>query len=248
MPLIEVCVEGIDGAVTAAAAGADRVELCASLMEGGITPSVATIRRAVEAVPIPIHVMVRPRGRDFLYSPLEFETMLADVRAAADAGAAGVVFGCLNADGRIDEARMTALGRAAGPLATTCHRAFDLVPDVEEAVEALVRAGIGHVLTSGQRPSGVEGAGTIRRTVAAARGRLKVMACGELDAANIAGVLARTGADELHFAALRTISGGMTFRNLAVGMGEGAPEREFELVVTDADAVRATIAAVRAAG
>ena len=91
MPLIELCVEGIDGAIAAAEAGADRVELCASLIEGGITPSLGTIRAAVAAVPIPVMVMVRPRGGDFLYSDREFETMRADVQAIRDTGAAGVV-------------------------------------------------------------------------------------------------------------------------------------------------------------
>ncbi|TIS79918.1 MAG: copper homeostasis protein CutC, partial [Mesorhizobium sp.] len=115
-PLIELCVEGIDGLLAAQAAGADRVELCASLVEGGITPSLGTVRVALERATIPFHVIVRPRGGDFLYSEAEYQSMLADIGALRDLGVAGIVVGCLTADGAIDEARMSELVRAAGPL------------------------------------------------------------------------------------------------------------------------------------
>ena len=244
---IEICVEGIDGLVAAQQAGADRVELCASLVEGGLTPSLGTVRRALGVASIPFHVIIRPRGGDFLYSALEFDTMLDDVRAMRQLAVAGVVFGCLTADGRIDEARMRALVEAARPMATTCHRAFDMTVDYREAVEALVRAGVDRVLTSGQRDTARDGIDILKGTVAAAAGRLKIMACGALDAENIAGVLRDSGADELHFAALHTIASPMQFRNPHVGMGGPAIEREFELTLTDEAAVRATIAAARAA-
>jgi len=243
--LIEVCVEGIDGLVAAQQAGADRVELCASLAEGGITPSLGTVRAALAVANVPFHVIVRPRGGDFLYSEREFATMLDDVAALRDMAVAGVVVGCLTADGRIDEARMSALVSAAGPLAVTCHRAFDMTADIEEAIEALVRCGVGRVLTSGQRDTAVEGLDTLRRTVAVAAGRIKVMACGELDETTIARVLHESGADELHFAALRAAPSEMAWRNPHVGMGGDDRDREYRVTVTDADAVRRTIAAAR---
>jgi copper homeostasis protein len=247
LPLqIEICVEGIDSLVAAQQAGADRVELCASLLEGGITPSLGTVRQALAVATIPFHVIVRPRGGDFLYSDREFESMVEDVQALRDLGVAGVVVGCLTADGLIDEPRMRALVEAAGPLAVTCHRAFDMTRDPEEAVEALVRCGVGRALTSGQRDTALEGIDILARTVAAARGRLIVMVCGALDETNIAEVLGRTGAPEAHFAAPKVLPSGMTFRNPNVGMGGTAIEREFELTVTDRDAVRRTIAAARA--
>ena len=157
-----------------------------------------------------------------------------------------LVFGCLAADGTIEESRMAELTRRAGPLAVTCHRAFDMTRDPEEAIEALVRAGVDRVLTSGQRDTAVEGLAILRRTHEAARGRIKIMACGALDESNIAGVLEGSGADELHFAALHTVPSGMAFRNPNVGMGGTALEREFEVTLTDPDAVRRTIAAARA--
>ncbi len=244
---IEICVEGIDGLVAAQEAGADRVELCASLVEGGLTPSLGVVRESLKVATIPFHVIVRPRGGDFLYSALEFATMLDDIRALRELNIAGVVIGCLTADGRIDETRMTSLVEAAGPMSVTCHRAFDMTRDIDEAVEALVRCGIDRVLTSGQRDTGLEGADNLRRTVAAANGRLVVMACGALDDTNIAEVLTRSGAPEAHFAAGKVIPSSMTYRNPNVGMGGTAIEREFELSITDIDFVRRTIAAAHQA-
>lgn len=245
--LIEICVEGIDGLVAAQSAGADRVELCASLLEGGLTPSLGVVRQALQVATVPFHVIVRPRGGDFLYSALEYAAMLDDVRACRDLGVAGVVFGCLTADGRIDEDRMAELTAAARPLKVTCHRAFDMTRDPIEAIEALVRCGVDRVLTSGQRDTGLDGMGVLRQAHDAARGRIRIMACGALDDTNIAAVLAGSNADELHFAALHTVPGKMAFRNPHVGMGGTTLEREYQLTLTDPEAVRRTIAAARAA-
>ncbi len=244
-PLIEICVEGIDGLEAAQAAGADRVELCASLVEGGLTPSMGVIRQSLRIARIPFHVIIRPRGGDFLYSDLEFETMMDDVRACRELGVMGVVFGCLTADGQIDEGRMKALTDVARPMKVTCHRAFDMTRDPEEAVEALVRCGVDRVLTSGQRDTALEGIDILKRTHDAARGRLVIMACGALDETNIAEVRHGSDADEFHFAALTTVSSGMRFRNPHVGMGGPDIEREFQVTLTDRDAVRRTIAAAR---
>ena len=243
---IEICVEGIDGLVAAQTAGADRVELCASLLEGGLTPSLGVVREALRVATIPFHVIIRPRGGDFLYSELEFATMLDDVKAMRELGVAGVVIGCLTADGRIDEARTKALVDAARPLKVTCHRAFDMTADYREALEALVRCGVDRVLTSGQRDTAIEGIDILRDTQARADGRIVIMACGALDANNIARVRQATGVDEMHFAALHTVKSGMAFRNPHVGMGGTAIEREYEITLTDVDAVRATIAAAKA--
>ncbi|MGB3337253.1 MAG: copper homeostasis protein CutC [Devosia sp.] len=245
---IEICVEGIDGLVAAQTAGADRVELCASLLEGGLTPSLGVVREALRVATIPFHVIIRPRGGDFLYSELEFATMIDDVKAMRDLGVAGVVIGCLTPDGRVDEVRTRTLVEAARPLRVTCHRAFDMTVDYREAIEALVRCGVDRVLTSGQRDTAIEGIDILKDTQAIADGRIVIMACGALDAGNIGTVRQATGVDEMHFAALHTIKSGMAFRNPHVGMGGTAIEREYEITLTDVDAVRATIAAARAAG
>ena len=244
-PLIELCVEGIDGFLTAQEAGADRVELCASLMEGGLTPSLATIRAAVKAARIPVHVIIRPRGGDFLYSQAEFETMRDDIAALRAEGVAGVVIGCLTADGRIDEERTNALVEAARPMSVTCHRAFDMTVDAGEALEALIRCGIDRVLTSGQRDTALEGLDMLRQVNEQAGDRIVIMGCGALDAGNIKAVRDGAGLKEMHFAALKTVPSGMSFRNPHVGMGGTEKDREYELTVTDPAAVRATIAAAK---
>jgi copper homeostasis protein len=246
LPLIEICVEGIDGLIAAQQAGADRVELCASLIEGGITPSLGTVRLALELATVPFHVIVRPRGGDFLYSDGEYRSMLADVEALRELGVAGVVIGCLNADGTIDETRMTELASRAGPLNVTCHRAFDMTRDPAEALEALIRCKVGRVLTSGQRDTAVEGADLLGRLVAQAADRIVVMGCGELDAGNIGGVRQRTGLWEMHFAALKNVPSSMLYRNRRVGMGGTDLDREYRNTITDGDAVAATIRAARA--
>jgi copper homeostasis protein len=245
-PLIEVCVEGIDGLIAAQRAGADRVELCASLLEGGITPSLGTVREALDVATVPFHVIVRPRGGDFLYSEAEFRSMLADVEALRDLGVAGVVVGCLCADGRIDETRMAELVRRAGPLNVTCHRAFDMTRDAPEALEALIRCGVGRVLTSGQRDTAIEGAALLAKLVKQAGGRIIILGCGALDPSSIAAVRAETGLTEMHFAALRDVPSAMLYRNPEVGMGGTDLDREYRNTITDEALVAATIAAARA--
>lgn len=245
MVAIEVCVENTDGLVAAQRAGADRVELCASLLEGGLTPSWGMIEEARRHATIPFHVIVRPRGGDFLYSDIEFAAILADIAALRRLGVTGIVVGCLTAEGEIDVSRMRAAVEAAGALSVTCHRAFDMTRDVAAAVEALVGCGVARVLTSGQRDSVEDGLATIRETVSVARGRLGVMACGGLHPGNIRAVRDATGAPELHFAALRAEPSAMRYRNPGVGMGGTEPEREYTNQVTDEAMVRATIAAAR---
>ena len=245
VPLVEICVEGIDGLVAAQEAGADRVELCASLVEGGITPSIGTVRLALEVATIPFHVIVRPRGGDFLYSDAEFRSMRADVEALRELGVAGVVVGCLRADGTIDEARMADLVECAGPLNVTCHRAFDMTRDATEALEALIRCKVGRVLTSGQCETAGEGAELLAQLVKQAAGRIVVMGCGSLDALNISDVQRRTGLAELHFAALKNVPSGMLYRNRQVGMGGADLDREYRNTITDGPAIAATISAAR---
>jgi copper homeostasis protein len=245
-PLIEVCVEGIDGLIAAQAAGADRVELCASLVEGGITPSIGTVREALELATIPFHVIVRPRGGDFLYSQAEFGSMIADVAALRDLGVAGVVVGCLTAEGDIDEPRMRWLAEAAGPLAVTCHRAFDMTRDPRQALEALIRAGVHRVLTSGQRDTAAEGLDLLAALVKQAGDRIIILGCGALTPDNIGAVRAGTGLKELHFAALKDVQSAMRFRNPHVGMGGTDLDREYRNTATDGALIGATIAAARA--
>ena len=246
-PLIEVCVEGIDGLLAAQEAGADRVELCASLVEGGITPSIGTVREALRRTRIPFHVIVRPRGGDFLYSDAEFASMVGDVETLRDMGVAGVVVGCLSPDGTVDAARMQALVSAAGQINVTCHRAFDMTRDPFEALEALIACGVGRVLTSGQRDTATEGADLLAELVRRARDRIVILGCGGLDPQNIASICDRTGLREMHFASLADMPSGMSYRNPHVGMGGTDLDREYRNTITDGAMVARTIAAARTA-
>jgi copper homeostasis protein len=245
--VIEVCVEGVDGLLAAQAAGASRVELCASLVEGGLTPSMGVIAEAQRRATIPLHVMVRPRGGDFLYSAVEYATMQADVQICREAGVQGVVLGCLTAEGQVDEDRTRDLVARARPLRVTFHRAFDMARDPEEALEALIRCGVDRVLSSGQRATALQGLETLRRLRAQAGDRIIVMGCGALTAATIAQVRRRAQLTELHFAALRDDPSAMRYRNPGIGMGGTDREREYTTTVTDPELVRATIQAAHRA-
>ena len=185
-PIIEVCVEGIDGLVAAQKGGADRVELCASLVEGGITPSFGTVREALAVATIPFHVIVRPRGGDFLYSEREYRRCWRMSGACASSASPGRRR--LPQRRRHDRrgAHVAHWSRRRGPLNVTCHRAFDMTRDPAEALEALVRCRVGRVLTSGQRDTAVEGAELLAALVKQAGERIIIMGCGGLDAGNIA--------------------------------------------------------------
>src|SRR5512146_3272836 len=149
--IYEVCVDSVEGAVAAQQGGAQRVELCDNLVEGGTTPSLGMIRLTRQHIAIALNVIIRPRGGDFFYSPLEFEVMRQDILAAKEAGADGVVIGLLLPDGRVDVERTRALAALARPLSVTFHRAIDLCRDPAEALEELAGLGVDRILTSGRR-------------------------------------------------------------------------------------------------
>jgi len=245
VPVIEICVEGLPGLLAAQAGGADRAELCASLAEGGLTPSLGTVKQALKLASIPFFTIIRPRGGDFLYSDAEFASMLDDVAALRELGAPGVVVGCLTADGDIDEPRMTALVETAGDMYVTCHRAFDMTRDPHEALEALIRCGVDRVLTSGQRSNAIEGSPLLRELVEQAGDRIIVLGCGQLSLGTIGEVRRLTGLKEMHFSVPLQAPSGMRYRNGAVAMGAQDAEREYRILTTDADLVRKTIAAAR---
>jgi copper homeostasis protein len=244
-PLLEVSVEGVDGLLVAQENGADRVELCASVLEGGITPSIGIVREALRRSRIPVFVIVRPRGGDFLYSEAEFESMRQDVIALRDLGVPGVVTGCLTATAQIDEQRTAELLRLARPMSFTFHRAFDMARDPLEALEVLISLGVDRLLTSGQRATAVEGLANLKQLGHAAQGRIIVIPCGSLRAATIGQVCRETGLGELHFAAHTKELSAMTYRNPQVVMGATAQNHEYMKTVTDPAIVRATVEAAR---
>ncbi len=241
----EICVDSPESALVAQKGGASRVELCDNLFEGGTTPSLGSIKTARRLLDLALHVIIRPRGGDFLYSDIEFETMKLDIAAAKEAGVDGVVIGLLTRDGEIDRPRTTELIARARPMSVTVHRAFDMCRDPSEALEALVELGVDRILTSGQQATAVEGAALIARMVEQAAGRIGIIACGSIDESNAAAVIAATRAKEFHFTAFEEIASQMEFRNEAVAMGSDDAPSEYALRITTADRVNAIITAAK---
>ena len=243
MALFEVCLEGVDGAVAAERGGAGRIELCAALVEGGITPSVATIEACRDAVDLDIMVMIRPRSGDFCYSERELDVMHRDVEHCRRIGVTGVVFGCLDPSGSIAGSQVRALRETAGPPSVTFHRAFDVARDPFSALEALIDLRIDRVLTSGQAATVPEGLPLLRDLIARAAGRIGILpGCG-ITVDNVAEVVRELGVSEFHATAFAHRESPMRHRNEAVYMGIPGLS-EYERAVTDEGVVRGFVEAV----
>ena len=199
MPVVvEACVDSVASAVAAERGGAARVELCDALHDAGTTPSAGMIAAVRERVRVPVFVIVRPRGGGFVYSADEMDVMRRDVEAAHRLGADGIVLGALRANGMVDDSATRALVDVAAGLPVTFHRAFDLVPDRDAALDALVACGVSRVLTSGGAPTAIEGADGIAALVRRAAGRLTVMAGGGVREAHVAELVRRSRVGEVH--------------------------------------------------
>ncbi len=246
-PILEVCCASADFALAAEAAGADRIELCANLVEGGTTPSAGAVEVALERLGIPVMTMVRPRGGDFLYSGTEVDVMLRDTAAHVAAGVAGVVIGALTRDGRVDREITVELVAAARPASVTFHRAFDLSRDLEESLDALLELGVDRVLTSAGGPSAVGDLPALERLVRRAGDRLSVMPCGGIRAGNVARVLSVPGVREVHVGASRIVPSDMEHRVTGVPMGRAYEPDEYRLEVADAEAIAAVREAMASA-
>lgn len=241
---LELCLESVDSVIAADRGGAQRVELCANLLEGGTTPSAGAIRAARENTKAGINVMIRPRGGDFLYTDAEFESMKHDIRIAKELGADGIVLGLLRADGTVDVERTRQLVELANPLPVTFHRAIDVSRDLLEALEAVISTGASRVLTSGGQPSVVDGASMVAKMVEAAKDRIIVMpGCG-ITPDNVLSVLETTGADEVHIALEEEVRSGMQFRKAEIPMG-GVEGREYIRFVTPEGAVHNVVAILK---
>lgn len=199
-PRLEICVDTAEGLATALAAGADRIELCADLGVGGLTPSPGLIAVA-RSTALPIYAMIRPRPGDFIYGPRDLDVMLGDIAAVRQAGLAGVVLGASRPDRSLDAETLRTLCQAAIGLGMTLHRAFDLAPDRQAALELAIELGFERVLTSGGVSDALGGCESLRDLVATARGGIGIMIGGGITPANVGELLRRTGAHEAHASA-----------------------------------------------
>lgn len=246
-PLLEVCCGSAAFALEAVAAGADRIELCDNLVEGGTTPSPGAVEVAAARAGVPVMVMIRPRGGDFLYSDVEFDVMLRDIAHLGRLGAGGMVFGVLEADGRVDRDRTARLVDAARPLPVTFHRAFDVSRDLEESLDVLMEIGVDRVLTSVGRPSVVDDLPRLASLIARSAGTLTVLPGGGIGASNVASVLAVPGVTEVHVGAGRMVGSSMTYRVPDVFMGSAYHPDEYVREEADGAAISAIASLTRAA-
>ena len=245
---VEICVDSVEGALAAERGGADRVELCDNLMEGGTTPSAGCIKVARRHLRIGLQVIIRPRGGDFLHTEHELAVIREDIGVAKELGADGVVIGCLTAEGDIDQPATRELVALARPLNVTFHRAFDMCRDPRQGLEDLIALGVNRVLTSGQEASCLEGLELIAALQTQAAGRIIIMAGGGITPRNVHRIVAGTGVTEVHLSARGSVESKMRHRNTRCFMGGTLRPPEFSWKTTDEGAVRTVVDSVRRPG
>ena len=227
--LCEVCIDSYSGAMTALSLGADRLEVCANLKIGGTTPSAGLFKRLRAATNKPLHVLIRPRGGDFIYDHDEVNTILEDIKLLKELGADGIVCGALLEDGALDIAAMKQFYSAASPLSFTFHRAFDVCSNPLRALPQLVSLGIDRVLTSGQSLNALEGAFHLKAWIEAAPG-LIFMAGGGISPLNVSDLLKQVPLKEIHFSGTILKPGRY---QTEVSMGRDNPTEDSVRLVTD---------------
>lgn len=241
----EVCANSVESCLAAQAGGANRVELCAGIPEGGTTPSYGDIAVARELLKeTRLHVIIRPRGGDFLYSPVEQRIMLKDIDLARKLGVDGVVFGCLTAEGDVDLPLMRQLMEAAEDMSVTFHRAFDVCRNPQQALEDIIGLGCHRILTSGQQPTAEQGIPLLKNLQQQADGRIILLAGCGVNETNIARIAQETGIHEFHFSAREQMESDMLYRNPQVSMGGTVCIEEYSRPLTTSKRVSQTIAAL----
>lgn len=244
--ILEICAGSIESAYAALQGGASRIELCSALPEGGITPPYGAMIQAHRIAGLKVHVLIRPRGGDFLYSKAETEQMTEDILMAQHIGVEGIVIGALTAKGDIDVPAMEQMITAAEGMDITFHRAFDLCRDPMDALETIIGLRCHRLLTSGQASSAEAGTALLKQLVAKAGERLTIMPGGGINAGNIAGIAASTGAREFHASASSIFQSRMEFHRNNVTMGK-ADTDEYARKETDPAKVSAILHALRQA-
>ena len=240
MAILEICAGSVESAIAARDGGAKRIELCAALEVGGVTPSAGLIAEARKIEGLTLNVIIRPRGGDFLYNEHETACMEQDIRTCKELGADGVVIGALTANGEIDTAICKRLIAAADGMSVTFHRAFDMCRDPRKALEELISLGCDRVLTSGQAATAEAGAPLLKELVEQAAGRIIIMpGCG-VSSANAAAIIRATGATEIHASARKSVGSGMIFRHRGVSMGNPDCD-EYGRKETDINEVKAIV-------
>jgi copper homeostasis protein len=235
---LEICVDSVESAINAQAAGADRVELCDNLIEGGTTPGYGSIVSARNNLSIGLHVIIRPRGGDFLYSDLEFDIMRRDVEACGECGVDGIVTGILLSGGNIDVERTAKLFEFAYPMSTTFHRAFDMCSDPVQGLEDVIATDAVRLLTSGLKNKAQDGIELIRQLVIQSDDRIIIIPGGGIDETNAALIVTAARVKEIHLTGRKTIDSEMIFRRQGINMGGVSGIPEFTRKVADTDMIK----------
>jgi copper homeostasis protein len=219
MMQLEICVDSVESAIAAQEGGAQRVELCSALTEAGLTPSIGMIRAVRKHISIGLHVMIRPRGGDFLYSEDEVDVIREDIALAAASGANGVVFGLLTEVGDVDLARTIELIEIARPMEVTFHRAIDMTRNLEAAVRDVIQAGADRLLTSGGAQNALLGAAHIQRMIQSSGENIQIMVCGGVRAENVTEIVRSTGAEQFHSAMRQEVGSRARHRSPSLRLG-----------------------------
>lgn len=235
---IEICVDSVESAIIAQSAGADRVEFCDNLVEGGTTPGYGSIISARNNLSIGLNVIIRPRGGDFLYSDLEFDIMRRDIELCGECGVNGIVTGILLPGGNIDVDRTARLVEFAYPMSVTFHRAFDMCSNPSNGLEDVILTGASRLLTSGLKNKAQDGIKLLSKLVIQAGERIIIMPGGGIDETNAALILTATKARELHLTGRKTLTSEMIFRRQGVNMGDYPGINEFTRKIADPEKIK----------
>ena len=235
---IEICLENVESIIAAEQSGADRVEFCSDLFEGGLTPTLGMFKIAKKYCSIPMNVMIRPRGGDFCYTDIEFETMLENIKLFKEAGADAIVFGVLTPDGEIDIEKSKKIIEASRPLPVTFHRAFDMTKDAIKSLHTLIDLGVERVLTSGLEATVMEGIITLKALVEEAKDDIIVMpGCG-ISERNFDYIKDTLKAKEYHVYLPEALPSKMEYRPDHIYMGGLLRQEEFSLFHTSSSRVK----------
>lgn len=248
MPELEICCDNYASAEAASLSGADRIELCSALGEGGVTPSAGIIHQVITNLNIQVHVLIRPRGGDFLYNQSEIDIIKKDIQLCKEWGADGVVVGFLKADGSIDRELTAEIILLSRPMKVTFHRAFDMCKDPLQALEELKELGVDYLLTSGQAPIAMDGADLISQLVKRANGKIKIMPGSGVRAHLLEELHQKTKAHAYHMSARIPVESQMQFRQTSVNMGAQSQDAEYRSHTHDMEVIREAIKTIKSVG